>query len=79
MRKEHIQDLRGCGQSAATDAFSLFTTTTNADTEEVTGLKYASAHRSLDPTGIKNLDYCFSRTTSKYNNLINMWVWSYAS
>lgn len=70
VRKDHLQNLRGCGQTAAADAFSLSTAT--ADIAEVIGLKYEAAHHSLDTPGIKNLDYCLSRVTSKYNNLINM-------
>lgn len=70
VRKDHLQDLRGCGQTAAADAFSLPSTTTNI--VEVIGHRYEAAHRCLDATGIKNLDYCLSRVTSKYNNLINM-------
>ena len=62
-----MEGLRGCGQEAAAEAFSL---------EELAGLgetrrQFEAAHRSSDPTAIRNLDFCFSRATSKFNNLIN--------
>ena len=69
-RREHIQGLRGCGQAAAAEAFSLAA----PPTREAVRLKYEEAHRSPDASGIKSLDYSFSRTTSKFNNLINTYV-----
>ena len=62
--------LRRCGVEAATEAFSLPPSAGEEEAKE----KYAAAHRSPDATGLRNLDFCFSRATSKYNNLINTWV-----
>ena len=70
LRKEHLQGLRECGQAAVAEAFSLPPSSTVEDVQ----LKYETAHRSADPASMKSLDYCFSHATSKYNNLINMWV-----
>ena len=71
-RKGFMQGLRGCGQEAAGEAFSL---PGSASGEEVRR-RYEAVHLSPDSTGVRNLDFCYSRTTSKYNNLINTWVWS---
>ena len=65
-----MESLRGCGQEAALESFSL---PTSAGEEEVKK-KYEVAHRSPDAIGLRNLDFCFSRATSKCNNLINTWV-----
>ena len=66
-----MEGLMGCGEEAAAEAFSL---PPSAGKEEVKE-RYAAAHRRPDSTGVRNLDFCFSRSTSKYNNLINTWVW----
>ena len=67
-----MEDLRGCGREAVVEAFSL---EERAGEEEVRE-RFEAAHRtSSGSTAIRNLDFCFSHTTSKYNNLINTWVW----
>jgi DNA-directed RNA polymerase I subunit RPA1 len=66
-RREYMEGLRGCGEEAAAEAFSLPPSGGKEEVKE----RYAAAHRRPDSTGVRNLDFCFSRSTSKYNNLIN--------